>query len=208
MAEVAAATSRQALLLTDVVLRAEADGSTAQAHRGILATHSGVFREALAADVTVSNGTLPLPGKTDADLSLLMGYLYPKDARSERFTADNIGAVCALAREYDMPGMMELAETWMIAFDVGQPLTRISVFAIRVRETQILERANLLRLGDTYNLRRFAKACAKQLCKLSRHELRAVVTEYRGYDDEKLQNGKYFLHELVAQMIPKLSIDE
>jgi hypothetical protein len=92
----AAPSSRPELLLTDVLLHAEGDGSTARAHRGVLATHSGVFRQALAADVAspMDTTTLPLPGKTETELRLLMGYLYPADSRSECFTLDNIMCTC------------------------------------------------------------------------------------------------------------------
>jgi hypothetical protein len=173
-----AATTRPALL-TDVVLRAEADGSTERANRCILVAHSGVFREALAADVAAPSDTLPLPGKTGADVALLMGYLYPADAHSEHFTLQNISTVCALAREYDMPGMMEVAETWMVtaADMLGKPLSsaaavmRLGPMNTSRRKGEILERVRLLRLGDTYNLHRFASASAKQLCKLECRDL-------------------------------------
>jgi hypothetical protein len=119
-----------------------------------------------------------------------------------------------------MPGMMQVAETWMVtASDVlGKPLAKDDSTsggffgqprddATRRRRLQtrrnweILERVRLLRLGDTYNLRRFASASAKQLCKLECRDLRAVLAEYRALgSDEELQNGQYFMHELVAQM--------
>jgi hypothetical protein len=144
-----------------------------------------------------------------------MGYLYPADARSEHFTLQNISTVCALAREYDMPGMMEVAETWMVtaADMLGKPLSsavlrRLGGMNISPRNGEILERVRLLRLGDMYNLRRFASTSAKQLCKLECRDLRAVMAEYRALgSDEELQNGQYFMHELVAQMIPKFCSD-
>ncbi len=61
------------MLFADLTLRAGADGATARVHRGVLAAHSRVFREALAA---TSDDILPLPGKSKAELDVLVAWLY------------------------------------------------------------------------------------------------------------------------------------
>jgi hypothetical protein len=72
------------LLFADVTLRAEGDGATARAHRGVLAALSGVFREALLVGSSGSGGgndvLLPLPGKTRHELQLLLGWMYQNAA--------------------------------------------------------------------------------------------------------------------------------
>jgi hypothetical protein len=79
------------LLFADVTLRAEGDGATARAHRGVLAALSGVFREALLVGSSGSGGggseehrqqeaLLPLPGKTRRELQLLLGWMYQSAA--------------------------------------------------------------------------------------------------------------------------------
>jgi hypothetical protein len=76
------------LLFADVTLRAEGDGATARAHRGVLAALSGVFREALLVGSSGSGGggdgppdvVLPLPGKTRRELQLLLGWMYQNAA--------------------------------------------------------------------------------------------------------------------------------
>jgi hypothetical protein len=60
--------------LADVTLRAEADGATARAHRGVLATHSRVLKEALLS--TPHAEALPLPGKRGAELDVLTAWMY------------------------------------------------------------------------------------------------------------------------------------
>ena len=62
----------------DITLRAEADGATARAHRGVLALHSRVFAAAFAAGTSEE---CVLLRKTGADLRLLLGWLY----RGENF---------------------------------------------------------------------------------------------------------------------------
>jgi hypothetical protein len=205
------------LAFTDVVLRAEADGSTARAHRNILAAHSGVFREALAADVAAPLGVLPLPGKREADVQLLLGFLYPEDARSERFTLHNISAVLSLGREYDMPGMARVAERWLIACAaMGSPLVSDACLSFRgntlqnrtalraQRADQARDRVRLLRLAHEYRLDAFAAACAKQLCELSCADLRDVMTQAQRAaegGEEQLRRERDFLHALVLQML-------
>jgi hypothetical protein len=60
--------------LADVTLRAEVDGASARVHRGVLATHSRVFKEALLS--TAHADVLPLPGKNGAQLDALVAWLY------------------------------------------------------------------------------------------------------------------------------------
>ena len=65
----------------EVTLRAGADGSTARVSRGVLATFSRIFKDVLSSCKTVDE--LPLPGKTKAQLDLLVAWL----RREEEFTA-------------------------------------------------------------------------------------------------------------------------
>lgn len=117
------------LLCTDVLLTAAIDGSTARAHRGVLATYSGVFRHALSPEldcISPSDGVpaaeihrgehaaLPLPDKTGRELSLLMSFLYPSASRAEQFSKDTIVACMDLAHEYDMPLMLSSCERWLL----------------------------------------------------------------------------------------------
>jgi hypothetical protein len=116
-----------ALVCTDVVITATADGSTARAHRGVLATYSSVFRNALAFDLPGKelageakhdehgHFRLPLPAKNRHHLSQLMAFLYPCDSRFEQFSNNNIVSYIDLAEEYDMPLMKGAAERWLLA---------------------------------------------------------------------------------------------
>jgi hypothetical protein len=61
------------LLFTDVTLRAEVDGATARVHRGVLAAYSPVLREAV---VGTTCEVVPLPGKSKAELDLLVAWMY------------------------------------------------------------------------------------------------------------------------------------
>lgn len=67
------------LPFADITLRAELDGATVRAHRGVLAMHSRVFAAALAEDS--SKDECVLLRKSGADLRLLLGWLY----RGEQF---------------------------------------------------------------------------------------------------------------------------
>lgn len=60
--------------LTDITLRAEADGATARVHRGVLACHSRVLKEAL--ESTPETDVLPLPGKSGVELDTLTAWMY------------------------------------------------------------------------------------------------------------------------------------
>ena len=63
----------------DLTLRAGADGSTARVHRGVMAAFSRVLGDVLGA---TECDELPLPGKTKAQLDLLVAWFY----RQERFS--------------------------------------------------------------------------------------------------------------------------
>jgi hypothetical protein len=67
------------LPFSDITLRAELDGATVRAHRGVLAMHSRVFAAALAQDS--SKEECVLLRKTGADLRLLLCWMY----RGEQF---------------------------------------------------------------------------------------------------------------------------
>jgi hypothetical protein len=69
----AAAQETEELLFTDVTLRAEVDGATARVHRGVLAAYSPVLREAV---VGTTSDVIPLPGKSKAELDLLVAWMY------------------------------------------------------------------------------------------------------------------------------------
>ena len=115
-----------ALVCTDVVIIAKADGSTARAHRGVLATFSSVFRHALAPDLPGNalageakkdergHFQLPLPNKNRHHLDQLMAFLYPCDSRHEQFNSNNIVSYIDLAEEYDMPLMKAACERWLL----------------------------------------------------------------------------------------------
>jgi hypothetical protein len=62
---------------TDLTLRAEADGAEARVHRGLLATHSRVFAQALQTGAPAD--VLPLPGKRAEELALLVAWLYREE---------------------------------------------------------------------------------------------------------------------------------
>ena len=102
------------LQLTDVTLLASGDGARALVHRGVVATHSRVLAHALDAQpLAERDATLPLPGKTQADLDALLSFLYPRLSRDEAFAADGIERVCALAAEWDIPDMLAAAAAWL-----------------------------------------------------------------------------------------------
>jgi hypothetical protein len=67
---------------TDLKLRAGADGTTARVHSGLLAFHSRVLADAMAATggirmaVPPESGMLTLPGKRAPQLQLLVTWLY------------------------------------------------------------------------------------------------------------------------------------
>ena len=63
----------------DLTLLAGADGSTARVHRGVVAAFSRVFEDVLGA---TECDELPLPGKSKAELDLLVAWLY----HQERFS--------------------------------------------------------------------------------------------------------------------------
>jgi len=60
--------------LADIMLRADADGTTALVHRGVLCSYSRVFREALLS--TPVTEVLPLPGTHGAELDVLTAWIY------------------------------------------------------------------------------------------------------------------------------------
>ena len=111
------------LQLTDVTLLASGDGARARVHRGVLATHSRVLAHALDALPLAErdDATLPLPGKTQADLDALLAFLYPRLSRDEAFSSDGIERVCALAAEWDIPDMLAAAAAWLRG-PAGRPL--------------------------------------------------------------------------------------
>jgi hypothetical protein len=87
------------LPFTDVTLRAEADGATARVHRGVLAAHSPVLLEAL---VGTGTDVIPLPGKSKAELDLLVAWIYRRkegeftQVRSRRNACAHTSTTCGL----------------------------------------------------------------------------------------------------------------
>ena len=205
------------LVCTDVVITATADGSTARAHRGVLATYSSVFRNALAPDLpgSVSVGEashdahghfrLPLPNKSRHELSLLMGYLYPCDSRHEQFSRENIVAFINLAVEYDMPLMKGAAERWLLnELQHGRvvhmtPLllsdlspTRISNDAV-VRS--LLEGGPLSAMCRIHDVRDYEATLTVQLLQ------RAHTCNLRTFLAKAIEHLTYASHEDLLQML-------
>ena len=101
------------LPLTDVTLRAGADGATVRVHRGELGLHSRIFLELLTKTESPVDA-LPLPGKTGEDLALLTAFMYPRRSRDEGFTRNNISRLCEMGREYDMPELLAAIDDWLV----------------------------------------------------------------------------------------------
>ncbi len=78
------ATAASLLGKGDLTLRAGGDGATVRVHRGIVAAYSRVLEDVLA---STKGDELPLPGKTKADLELLVSWFY----RVETFTVVRCG---------------------------------------------------------------------------------------------------------------------
>lgn len=151
----------------DITLRAERDCTTARVHRGVLCSLSRVFKEALLN--TPKAEVLPLPGKCRAELDVLIAWMY----HLHPFTKDNIASALAMAREYDMPQMMESAETWLVHEAQGGKL--MAVPAVSSSATLCAEFVRMLSLVSEFKLRRFATACDAVIDKLSVHQTRQIL---------------------------------
>ena len=101
------------LPLTDVTLRAGADGATVRVHRGELGLHSRIFLELLTKTESPVDA-LPLPGKTGEDLALLTAFMYPRRSRDEGFKRNNISRLCEMGREYDMQELLAAIDDWLV----------------------------------------------------------------------------------------------
>ena len=100
MSDARAALAAGELLYADVTLRAEGDGATARAHRGVLAAYSGVFRDALLSLGGTSSAdrdiVIPLPGKSAAQLELLLGWMYRREKAEQLTPVRTCDAIDAL----------------------------------------------------------------------------------------------------------------
>ncbi len=83
--DAAGAVPKTELLFADITLRAEADGTTARVHRGVLAAFSNAFKRALRA--TPDAQEIVLLGKNKDELDVLVKWLY----RAEQFTKVRAG---------------------------------------------------------------------------------------------------------------------
>lgn len=162
---------RAALPFTDVTLRAGADGAIVAAHRGVLARQSRVFSDAFNAELS-PNDVFPLPGKTQADLDVLMAYLYPRAARNEGFTLDNIDTVCKLAREYDIPDMLDAAHSWLVA--TAGSVVKANTFS---GKNDAVLRIRLLALAHEFHFKQFFDMCMAELQQQQPGKLKAIFAD-------------------------------
>ena len=171
------------LVKTDVVIIAGADGSTERAHRGVLATYSSVFRNALAPDLPGKalageakhdeQGLfqLPLPNKSRREVSLLLAFLYPCNSRDELFNNGNIVTSIDLAEEYDMPLMKAASERWLLNELHHGRVVNMKMQANSMRESQAALAVQLLERAHTCNLHTFLAEAIDHLAYASKAEV-------------------------------------
>ena len=98
-------------LFTDATLVAD-DGATRPAHRGVLAAHSRLFHSMLTSDMSITS--IPLKGKCEADLEMLINYMYPAHDGWKGFQVSTVMRLVEIAREYDMTALLNDAEKWLV----------------------------------------------------------------------------------------------
>jgi hypothetical protein len=93
------------LPLADLTLTA--DDSSIRVHRGLVLSLSNKF-----AATTLAGKELMLPGKTGAEVGLLVGWMYHQ-LRVEDFTLDIVKQLISMATEYEMPALLKDADGWL-----------------------------------------------------------------------------------------------
>ncbi len=81
---------------------------------------------------------------------------------------ENVARACAMAREYDIPRLMETAETWLVDALARGTLIR----SLQSRDMQLVRLISLVR---EYKLRRFAQAINTFMDKLQPAEVKSVL---------------------------------
>jgi hypothetical protein len=183
-----AITREMALWYADVTLVATGDGAVAHAHRGVLATYSGVFRCALGPDVASccdADGEmrLPLPGKTQRELDLLLAWLYPHSndvhVMLNTFTRENCVSYVLMAQEWDIPLLSSAAERWLLAELVRGRILILSragaPHPLTFRRTEAQLAVRILDAAFSCNLHAFVHAAAAHLARLSKDDFVAVL---------------------------------
>ena len=174
------------LPLTDLTLRAGADGATVRVHRGELGLHSRVFLEVLTT-IDPPPDELPLPGKTAADLALLTAFMYPRRSRDEGFTRDSIARLCELGREYNMPELLVAADDWLAAHYAELVLPASGATTPQNAE-RVAQFFGLLQLAHDFKFSRFFEQCIASWSQCSGK--RAVLDKFadgaRNLDSEVL----------------------
>jgi hypothetical protein len=93
------------LPLADLTLTA--DDSSIRVHRGLVLSLSSKF-----AATTLAGKELMLPGKTGAEVGLLVGWMYHQ-LRVEDFTLDIVKQLVSMATEYEMPALLKDVDGWL-----------------------------------------------------------------------------------------------
>ena len=97
------------LPLVDLTLWGGADDCTIRIHRGLLLTLSTKFA---ATTLATSGKELTLPGKTGAEVTLLVGWMYHR-LRIEEFTLDIAKKLVIMASEYEIPALLKDVDAWL-----------------------------------------------------------------------------------------------
>ena len=97
------------LPLADLTLAACADDSSIRVHRGLLLSLSNKFA---AIALATTGKELPLPGRTGAEVELLVGWMYHRLC-VEDFTLDIVKQLVSMATEYEIPALIKDVDGWL-----------------------------------------------------------------------------------------------
>jgi len=134
--------------LSDVVLVVEEE--RLHVHRAVLALWSPVFERMFTSEFQEKdNSEIPLPGKNSCEVKELLLMIYPSTAEKQ-ITEENCYFLVKLAHEYQMDGLVQKCEDFMVDKLKSKPNGAIAdlVFA----QTYKLEKLRRASLNQAHNL--------------------------------------------------------